>query len=80
MVYNAGVLSFRKSKVLNKKGLSMQVDRSIVSISSVFDDTESRDYWLTQGPQKRVRHIEELRRVNYGNRATERLQRFFEIA
>ncbi len=58
----------------------MQVDRSIVSISSVFEDTESRDYWLTQDPQKRVRHIEELRRINYGNRATERLQSFFEIA
>lgn len=58
----------------------MQVDRSIVSISSVFEDTESRNYWLTQDPQKRVRHIEELRRINYGNRATERLQRVFEIA
>jgi hypothetical protein len=58
----------------------MQVDRSIVSISSVFENTESRNYWLAQDPQKRVRHIEELRRVNYGNRATERLQRFFEIS
>ncbi len=71
---------YQSEKVLNEEELSMQVDRSIVSISSVFKDAESRDYWLTQDPQKRVRHIEELRRVNYGNRATERLQRFFEIA
>ncbi len=58
----------------------MQVDRSVISISSIYDETDSKDYWLSRNPQERVRHIEELRRINYGNRATERLQGFFEIA
>ena len=60
--------------------LNMKVDRNIFSVSSGFEDAESKEYWLSQSPQDRIRHIETLRRVNYGSRATERLQRFFEIA
>ncbi len=60
--------------------LNMKVDRNIFSVSSGFEDEGSKEYWLSQSPQDRIRHIETLRRVNYGSRATERLQRFFEIA
>jgi len=60
--------------------LNMKVDRNIFSVSSDFEDKGSKEYWLSQSPQDRIRHIETLRRVNYGSRATERLQRFFEIA
>lgn len=59
----------------------MQVDRSVIAISSLSgNNTDSKDYWLSRPPQERIRHIEELRRINYGNRASERLQRFFEVA
>jgi len=58
----------------------MKVDRKIFSVSSGFKDTTSKEeYWLSQSPQDRIRHIETLRRINYGSRATERLQRFFEL-
>jgi len=60
--------------------LNMKVDRNIFSVSSGFVDETSKEYWLSQSPQDRIRHIETLRRINYGSRATERLQRFFEIA
>ena len=65
---------------MRKLSLDMKVDRNIFSVSSGFEDAESKEYWLSQSPQDRIRHIETLRRVNYGSRATERLQRFFEIA
>ena len=60
--------------------LNMKVDRNIFSVSSGFVDETSKEYWLSQSPQDRIQHIETLRRINYGSRATERLQRFFEIA
>ena len=60
--------------------LNMKVERHIFSVSSGFVDEASKEDWLSQSPQDRIRQIETLRRINYGSRATERLQRFFEIA
>ncbi len=65
---------------MQRLSLNMKVDRNVFSVSSGFEDEASKEYWLSQSPQDRIRHIETLRRVNYGSRATERLQRFFEIA
>ncbi len=57
-----------------------KVDRSAFSVSTSFDNSDEKEYWLSRTPHERLRHMELLRRINYGPRATERLQRVLEIA
>lgn len=58
-----------------------KVDRSAFSVFNSFAEADAADkaYWLSRTPQERVLHMEFLRRLNYGSRATERLQRVLEI-
>ena len=58
-----------------------RIDRSAVSVFNSFAEADAADdaYWHSRTPQERVRHTEFLRRLNYGYRATERLQRVLEI-
>ena len=58
-----------------------RIDRSAFSVFSSFAEADATDkaYWRSRTPEERVRHIEFLRRVNYGDRASERLQRVLEI-
>lgn len=57
-----------------------QVDRTAFSVATSFDNSDEKAYWLSRTPQERLQHMELLRRINYGHRATERLQRVLEIA
>lgn len=57
----------------------MRVDRTKLSVSNSFDNTEEKVYWLARTPQERLVHIERLRRINYGDRTAERLQRVLEV-
>jgi hypothetical protein len=57
-----------------------KLDRTAFSVISLGDDEGDRAYWQTRSPQERLQHVEYLRRMNYGDRATARLQRVFEIA
>ena len=59
---------------------NLALDRRAFSISSSFDASEETRYWWAQSPEERLRHIERLRRINYGNQAAVRLQRVLEIA
>jgi hypothetical protein len=59
--------------------VELNVDRRAFSISSEFDDEEQRNYWLLRTPYERLRHVEVLRRINYGDKATARLQRVLEL-
>jgi hypothetical protein len=44
-------------------------------------EAEDKAFWWSQTPQARLRHLEELRRLNYGHaRTTARLQRAIEFA
>lgn len=60
----------------------LKVDRSAVSVFTSFEEADAADkaYWLSRTPHERLRHMEVLRRINYGYRATERLQRVLELA
>jgi hypothetical protein len=53
------------------------VDRRAFAVGTLPDE---REYWHRQTPQQRLAHTERLRRINYGTRATERLQRVLEFA
>ena len=59
-----------------------KLDRSVVSVFSSFAEADAADkaYWLSRTPHERLRCMETLRRMNYGARATERLQRVLEFA
>ena len=57
-----------------------KVDRRVVLVSSEFDDEDQRLYWWSRTPYERLRHVEVLRRINYGDKATARLQRVLELA
>lgn len=57
----------------------LQVDRSAFVVSALEDESDERAFWLSRTPQERLRHVELLRRINYGHLATERLQRVFEV-
>jgi len=59
---------------------SIRLDKSALSISHSFDDAEGLAFWHAQTPEIRLRQVEKLRRVNYGRRATSRLQRVLEIS
>jgi hypothetical protein len=57
------------------------MEKSIVFVSSLAE-AESDDiaYWHDQAPDARIRHLFELRRLNYGShRISERLQRILEV-
>lgn len=59
---------------------SLKVDRAVLKVASLVDESDERIYWLSRTPHERLRHMELLRRINYGNKATTRLQRVLEFA
>jgi len=56
-----------------------RLDRNAFEIRDSFDDREECFYWWAVTPRERLEHLERLRRQNYGDRATARLQRVLEI-
>lgn len=61
-------------------GKEQKVDRTALTIASLTDPSDEKAYWLSRTPYERLRHIELLRRINYGRRATARLQRVLEFS
>ncbi len=56
-----------------------QLDRTAFAVSDHFDDPDEKAYWLSRTPQERLRHMELLRRINYGSAALGPMQKVFEI-
>ena len=56
------------------------LDKYAFSVHSLTDDLSDRDFWTSRSPEERLEHIEMLRLLNYGDLASSRLSRFFEIA
>ena len=57
----------------------LRLDRTKISVKHDFNDAGEIEYWRSVSPAERLQHIERLRRINYGVRATERLQRVIRI-
>jgi hypothetical protein len=57
-----------------------KLDRTAFAVVPLFEEPDEKAYWLSRTGQERLRHIEMLRRINYGSRATSRLQRVLELA
>ena len=58
----------------------LRLDRSAISVSDDFDEPEMKQWWCAQTAERRLQHMMALRAMNYGDRASARLQRVLEIA
>lgn len=58
-----------------------RLDRSAFAIFSSHAEADAADraYWISRTPKERLQYMEMLRRMNYGPRATDRLQRVLEF-
>jgi hypothetical protein len=63
---------------MEKEFIDIKLDKNHFSVISITDQSDEKNYWLAASPIKRLQHIEVLRRINYGNSATSRLQRILE--
>jgi len=58
-----------------------RIDKKILIVTDLLDNTEEKRYWLSQTPSARLNAVECNRRMIYGiNRTSSRLQRFLEVA
>ena len=64
---------------MDKELINIKIDKRFFSVGSLSDQSDDKEYWFARNPIERMRHIEVLRRINYGHGATTRLQRVFEI-
>ncbi|HEX8696335.1 MAG TPA: hypothetical protein VF746_28210 [Longimicrobium sp.] len=58
---------------------SIRLDRTALSVVPLFEDSDEKRYWHSRSPAERLRHVEMLRRINYGPRAMARLERVLEV-
>jgi hypothetical protein len=56
------------------------LDRTAISVSDDFEELEMKQWWCAQTAERRLQHMMALRAMNYGDRASARLQRVLEIA
>jgi hypothetical protein len=58
---------------------SLKVDRHAFSVASLNDPTDEKAYWLSRTPQECLQQVKILRCINYGHRATARIERVLEV-
>jgi len=66
-------------KIVGKEASKLKIDKRLLSIVTSLDKTDDSGYWLSKKQIERIGHIELLRRINYGDGATSRLQRVLEF-
>jgi len=64
---------------MDKELADKKIDKRFFSVVSLSDQSDDRNYWFARDPIERIRHIEVLRRINYGHRAAAGLQRVLEV-
>ncbi|MGD9597543.1 MAG: hypothetical protein AB7G76_04125 [Steroidobacteraceae bacterium] len=57
-----------------------RIDKTAFSVALVEDDLDDRAYWHSLTAVERLRIVEQLRRINYGDDATRPMQKIIEIA
>ena len=57
------------------------VQRNVLKVASLFEQSDEKSYWLSRTPYERLEALELIRQIIYGyNPSATRLQRVFEIA
>lgn len=64
---------------MDRESIDIKLDKKSFSVISLSDQSGDKDYWHSMSPVERLRHVEVLRRINYGRCAASRLQRVLEI-
>jgi len=64
---------------MNEIDFPYKMKKNVISVSPLRDEPGEKFYWLSRTPLERLRHVEVLRWINYGDKATTRLQRAIEI-
>lgn len=57
----------------------LSLDKRSFRVTDINDDSVEIDFYRSASFKERLQHIERLRRLNYGIRATDRLQRIIRI-
>lgn len=57
-----------------------RIDRTAFSIIDLGDDSGDKEYWRSRTIEERLENLDYLRKMYFGTRTKQRLQRFFEIA
>ena len=68
-----------KEKTMDKEFIGLKLEKRSFSVMSLSDQSDDKYYWFSRTPIERFQQIEILRRINYGHRATSRLQRVLEF-
>ena len=60
---------------------NFKMDKDALSVISLFDESDEKEYWHAKTPQERLAAVELMRQINYGyDPVTTRLQRVLEVA
>jgi hypothetical protein len=60
---------------------TFKMDKKAISVTSLFEESDEKEYWLSKTPQERLEALELMRQINYGyNPTTDRLQKVLEVA
>lgn len=56
------------------------IDKTAFTVATITDPSDLRDFWLSCSPHDRLRVVEFLRRLNYGDyQPSQQLQRILEV-
>jgi len=56
-----------------------RLDKTVLTFDTLDHADDDAKNWWSRTPEERLRHLECLRRLNYGDLATGRLQRVLEV-
>ena len=60
---------------------TFKMDKGVLSIISLSEESDEREYWHSKTPHERLEAVELMRQINYGyDPTTTRLQRVLEVA
>lgn len=63
-----------------KRGRFPRLNKKVITVTSLFDNSDEKRYWLAKSPLERLEALEVMRQIIYGyDPATTRLQRVLEI-
>lgn len=59
---------------------SFKIEKKAFVVTSLFDESDEKKYWLSKTPAERLAAVEQTRQILYGyDPASTRLQRVFEV-
>ncbi len=60
---------------------SLKIDKTAFAVTSLFDEPDDKEYWLSKTPYERLEAVELMRQIVYGySPSSTRLQRVLAVA